>query len=104
MFEDLLAGLDPQTVKLIKMALLGYVGHLFVSGKLSPQVLFDYFKPKPVPAPAPSPEPGPTPAPAPSTPDQPVINALKELLPVILPVVVKLLESKLSEVKQSEQK
>lgn len=58
-------------------------------------------KPKPVPTPTPAPTP--TPTPSDPTPERPVIDAIvKQILPVLLPVLIKLIQDQVKVSKEED--
>jgi len=90
-FTDLFKNMN--TTQLI---LLGIVAFMFLTGKLKIQDLLNLLRPTPtptpvpVPGPTPDPNPSPTPTPIPIPhPDTPIIDLITQLLPILLPLLIK---------------
>lgn len=73
-----------------QIALLVFVGYLFLTGKLKFSDILNILNPRPTPTPNPIPTPDPNvpviPVPTPNT---PVIDTITKLLPILLPILLK---------------
>lgn len=69
-----------------QIALLLFVGYMFLTGKLKLSDLLNLLKPGPTPTPTPNPNPGPVPTPSPNT---PIADLITQILPILLPILLK---------------